>query len=143
VRDVLLHDFFFQPLDLLLLLFSDLLLDAIKNLLMLGRKLLNSRPLDVGGINITRFRNTGHGSRLIFFIPQQSRQKSVLTLKRAATRALHGHLAEGSLQHLVRSGQTGLVAGQTAFAGEPDEDPTNARPGGISSGQAHLGLPWA
>ena len=27
------------------------------------------------------------------------------------------------------------------FAGEPDEDPTNARPGETPSGQAHLGLP--
>jgi len=41
----------------------------------------------------------------------------------------------------ARSGQTGLVAGQTCFAGEPDEDPTNARPGGTPSGQVHLGLP--
>ena len=31
--------------------------------------------------------------------------------------------------------------GQTGFAGNPDEDPTNARPGGTPSGQAHFGLP--
>ena len=41
----------------------------------------------------------------------------------------------------TRSGQTGLVAGQTSFAGELNEDPMNARSGGIPSGQAHLGLP--
>ena len=41
----------------------------------------------------------------------------------------------------TRSGQTGLVAGQTDFAGEPDEDPTNARLGGTPSGQAHFGCP--
>ena len=41
----------------------------------------------------------------------------------------------------ARSGQTGLVAGQTGFAGEPDEDPTNARPGGTRQGKHTLGCP--
>jgi len=41
----------------------------------------------------------------------------------------------------ARSGQTGLVADQTCFAEEPDEDLTNARPEGTPSGQVHLGLP--
>ena len=85
VRDVLVHGFFFQLLDLflllfsnfldlLLLIFSDLLLDAIKNLLMLDRKLLNIRPPDIGRIYFTRFRNTGHGNRFISSFPQRSRQ---------------------------------------------------------------------
>ena len=57
------HGFFLQSLDLLLLLFFDLLLDIIKNLLMLARELIKSWPLDVAGINIARFRYfTGHGS---------------------------------------------------------------------------------
>ena len=40
----------------------------------------------------------------------------------------------------TRSGQTGLVAGQTSFAGELNEDPMNARPGGIPSKRT-LGCP--
>jgi len=78
VRDVLLHGFFLQLLDLLLHFFYDILLDVIKSLLMFSRKLLDSRPFDVGGINITRFWNfTGHGSRLILS-PAES-PKSMLT----------------------------------------------------------------
>ena len=41
---------------------------------------------------------------------------------------------------IARSSQTGLVAGQTGFAGEPDEDPTNAQ-GKHTLGCPRLGRP--
>ena len=64
----------------------------------------------------------------------------LLTLKRIVTQAHDVHLAEGSLQHLrkIRFGGRSY-----RFRREPDEDPTNTRPGGTPSGQAHLGLPKA
>ena len=73
--------------------------------------------------------------RLIgFYVLTPIRGQHTITLERAAR-------SDASCSASTRSGQTGLVAGQTGFAGEPDEDPTNARPGGTPSGQAHLGLP--
>ena len=57
------------------------------------------------------------------------------------TRALNVQQQRAPCSTSKRSGQTGLVAGQTGFTWEPDEDPTNTRPGGTPSGQAHLGLP--
>ena len=62
----------------------------------------------------------------------------MLTLKRTTTRAPCRGLLAAPPRDPVR-----LVwyAGQTGFAGKPDEDPTNARPGGTPSWQAHHGLP--
>jgi len=40
------------------------------------------------------------------------------------------------------TGQTSMVdQSDQILSGQPDEDPTNTRQGGIPSGQAHLGLP--
>ena len=128
VRDVLVHGFFFfQPLDLLLVLFSDLLLDATKNLLMFGRKLLKSRPLDVGSINFTGFRNTGHGNRFIFSVPQRSRQKVCCHRTRANTRkCLNAQRATARCSADAQTGQTGRVYRSDQLSpGRPAAKPSN------------------
>ena len=131
MRDVLLHGFFLQLLDLLLLLLSDLLLDVIKSLLLFGRKLLNSQSFDVGSINITRFRNfTGHGSRLILS-PAES-PKSMLTPFRINTQT-HSNVrreeaARCSASCIDRSDRS-LGAVRPVAVGRTVMKPTNVSPG--------------
>jgi hypothetical protein len=135
---VLLHGFFLQSLNLLLLLFFDLLMDIIESFLMFGRKLLNSRPLNIVDINFARFRNTGHGSRFLLSVPSEVAKKYIganlgPTHQNARTRSKRWHDAALMLRPI------GYIS-QSSCRRTDRRRKKRMSPGKDPSGQTHVGL---